>query len=270
MNTPDIFDSNQFVLDHHFNQQRRDLYAKRITPQEVDILFASKLADEFWLEINDYNLPENISAEEKRNIFLYLLPIVLQKRKSKPAFVFYKKYDVTDLKKELLNLEEKYWDAKFNTQNRKDQIHKHTQVIGNTLFSMNYNEDGIVNVLKNKLPSEYIQNRTNEIICDIENYFNGKVLISGYSRLKAGDRINLHIDDLRYFKLIQRFQISISTNSKVFFNIDDQSKVFEEGDCYAINNLLKHSVVNEGETDRINLLVDILPNHKIKSYNLQY
>ena len=271
MNSRDIFVNNQFILDEHFNEQRRALYAKRITPQEVNETLASRLADEFWLEINEYPIPEFLSSEEKRNIFLHFLPLVLQKRKEKPPFQYYKKYDVKGLKEEILNLEENYWDMGFKRlQRQTEQIHKHTQIIGNTLFSLDYNGNGVINVIKNDLIPSNIQYMTDEIVSDLERQFDGKVLISGYTRLNVGNKINPHIDDLYYFKIVRRFQIAILTNSKVFFNIDDQIKVFDEGDCYEVNNLIKHSILNEGETDRINLLVDILPNQKIKSYNIHY
>ena len=271
MNAHDIFINNQFILDQHFNEQRRGLYAKRITPQEIDKNLAVKLAEEFWIEINDYPIPETFSNEEKVNVFLHFLPLVLHKRKLKPPFQYYKKYDVKNLKNEILNLEEKYWDVGFKKlQNQNEPIHKRTQIIGNTLFSLDYNGNGQINVIKNNLIPRNIQIKTDEIISELEHNFDGKVLISGYTRLSSGNKINLHIDDLYYFKIVKRFQIAISTNSKVFFNIDDETKIFEEGDCYEINNLIKHSIFNEGETDRINLLVDILPNQKIKSYNIHY
>jgi chloramphenicol O-acetyltransferase len=88
--------------------------------------------------------------------------------------------------------------------------------------------------------------------------------------LQAGNKIAIHVDDVYYFKIIKRFQIAISTNSKVSFNIDEDIKVFAEGDCYQINNLLKHSIFNEGVTDRINLIVDILPWNRIKSYSMHF
>ena len=96
------------------------------------------------------------------------------------------------------------------------------------------------------------------------------MLISGITKLAPGSKIPIHVDDLYYFKIVQRFQIAIATNRNVVFSINDQTRVFEQGDCWMINNLLKHSIANDGETDRINLIVDILPWNRIKSYAMHY
>lgn len=271
MNAHDIFMKNQLLLDKHFNEQRRGLYSRKKLPEEIDEENSIKFAEEFWLEINGYPLPDGFSKQEKINIFLKLWPEVLQFRKRKPAFQFYKQYNVTDLKNEILSLEENYWDSNFKKLKIQHRpIHKHTKIIGNTLFSLDYNGDGCIDVIKNDSIPKNIQFEIDKIICELENNFNGKVLISGFTRLAAGDKINIHVDDLYYFKIIKRFQIAIYTNSKVFFNIDQETKIFEEGDCYQINNLISHSILNEGQTDRINLLIDILPSDKIKTYNIHY
>lgn len=271
MNSHDIFIKNQIFLDEHFNEQRRGLYSRKKLPEEIDEKNSIKFAEEFWLEINDYPLPDGFTNQEKINIFLKLWPEVLELRKKKPAFQFYKQYDVRELRSEILHLDEKYWDSSFKRLKIQNQpIHKHTKIIGNTLFSLDYNGDGRINVIKNDSMPRNIQFKLDKIISELENNFDGKVLISGFTRLAAGDKINIHVDDLYYFKIIKRFQIAISTNSKVSFNIGQETKIFEEGDCYQINNLVGHSITNEGETDRINLLIDILPTNKIKSYNMHY
>ena len=38
----------------------------------------------------------------------------------------------------------------------------------------------------------------------------------------------------------------------------------QEGQCWEINNAKNHSVENNGTTDRIHLLIDIMPNEFIK------
>lgn len=269
MDAHDIIDNNQNYLDVHFNEQRRGLYAKRITPEQVDGEFAMRMAEEIWLEINDYPMPNYLLNEEKINIFLSLWPVVLQKRKLKPPFQFYKRYDLRELKKNILQLDEPYW---YIAHKKADDypIHKNTQIIGNTLFPLYYNGNRQINVIKNDYIPRDIQLKVDQIVSELEFDFNGKVLISGISRLQTGNKIAIHVDDIYYFKIVKRFQIAISTNPKVFFNIDDETKVFEEGDCYQINNLLKHSILNEGETDRINLIVDILPWDRIDSYTMHY
>ena len=264
-----VISNNQKFLDEHFNIQRRDLYAKRIAPEELHENLAVKLAEEFWLELNDQPIPSKLSNNEKVNIFLTLWPYVLEKRKSKPPFQFYKRYDVGQLKNDIFELNENIWGIS-NKNMRPCSVHKNTQIIGNTVFPLYYNGDGVINVIKNGYMPRNIQLRIDQIISELEFDFNGKVLISGITRLPVGNKIAIHVDDVYYFKIIKRFQIAIATNPNVIFNINDQARVFEEGECYEINNLLKHSIVNDGETDRINLIVDILPWNRIKSYAMHF
>lgn len=269
MNSNEIFIKNNRYLDEHFCEQRIQLYSKRISPEEVSKENAIKMAKEFWLELNHYPLPESFSDEEMVKIFLDFFPKVLEQRRLKPPFNFYKKYDLKELKENILSLSEKYWDVVFKSLNiANPPIHKRTQVLGNTVFLLDYNGNGNIEVFKSNFIPKNIQLKVDEIISDLENFVNGKVLISGFTRLKAGNNIGFHSDAFYYFSIVRRFQIAVYTNPRVFFNIGKETKVFEEGDCYEINNLIPHSIQNHGETDRINLLVDILPMDKIKTYKL--
>lgn len=225
--------------------------------------FTTRIAEEVWLEVKGYPIPEHFTIEEKKYWLTELMPIARSKRKSEFNFKYYKKFDVSEIKKELLQLDEKYW--KINQHRQKSYyIHKDTETLGNTLFSMFYKENDPFIVKKNNFIPESIQIKTDEIIFDLENHFHGKVLISGYTKLMSGGLIPPHVDDIFYFKKVKRFQIAVYTNPCVYFNVGNESKVFEEGDCYQIDNTIIHSVENRGETPRINLIVDIMPWENIK------
>lgn len=269
MNVLDIVKKNNDFLDNHFDQNRRMIYDD-IKAQDIPDDFAIKLADEIWLEIKGFPISNNFSSREKIEIFQNLWPVAIIKRKSKLPFEFYKKFDVRELKEKILNLGEDFW---YINQKKGEQypIHKHTEILGNTVFPLYYDGTQSIEVYKNNYIPNNIQIKIDKIIYELEKYFDGKVLISSFTRLSANKCIPPHIDDLYYFKLVKRFQIAINTNSKVYFKIGDQTKIFEEGDCYQINNLLKHSVFNEGDTDRINLIIDIMPWENINGhYSLTY
>jgi len=264
MNVLDIVKNNNDFLDNHFDQNRRLIYDD-IKAQDIPEDFAVKLADEIWLEIKGYPLSNNISSQEKIEIFRNLWPIAIIKRKSKLPFDFYKKFDVRELKEDILNLGDEFWCIN-QKKGEKYPVHKHTEVLGNTVFPIYYDGTQSLDVYKNNYIPKHIQMKIDKIVYELETQFDGKVLISGLTKLSANKCIPPHIDDLYYFKIIKRFQIAINTNSKVYFDIDNQIKIFEEGDCYQINNLLKHSVSNEGNTDRINLIIDIMPWENINGY----
>jgi len=218
--------------------------------------FSVRMAEQTWLEVKGYPMPEGLTDKEKSDIFTELWPLSRNITKRDFNFLFYKKFDISQIKKEILNIDPRYW--KIDTYKQDNYyIHKDTETLGNTVFSIFYKEGDPVEVRKNIFLPKLLQRKTDEIILDLEDYFDGKVVMSGYTKLLAGGQIPPHIDNLTYFKLIRRFQICISSNPYVYFTVGKEEKVFGEGECYQIDNTQLHSVYNRGETDRINLIVDI-------------
>ncbi len=79
--------------------------------------------------------------------------------------------------------------------------------------------------------------------------------------LKPGSVINEHTDyNLGYEDGVFRIHIPITTNNKVQFFINAQEVKMCPGDCWYGNFNLPHSVRNDGETDRIHLVMDCLRN----------
>lgn len=86
--------------------------------------------------------------------------------------------------------------------------------------------------------------------------FQSAILIN----LPAGKKIDRHIDKGENFKKYHRIHIPIQTNPKCFFEVDNEIINMKAGEIWEINNDDKyHSVQNEGETDRIHLLIDWKP-----------
>jgi hypothetical protein len=83
------------------------------------------------------------------------------------------------------------------------------------------------------------------------------------ARLEPGGFIIPHTDKHPSFHNGHRIHIPISTNSKVRFMIDGRPYQFEIGNVYEINNQMKHSVVNKGESSRVNFIFDYVPPEKI-------
>lgn len=109
----------------------------------------------------------------------------------------------------------------------------------------------------------------NPIIKKIEEIYDGVALEVTIHKLKPGTRIPDHNDldgyingnnynEYLYFKLIHKIHIVISTNDKVFFRIENNVKNLKTNECWEINDQLDHEVWNNGDTERIHLIVNLV------------
>ena len=103
------------------------------------------------------------------------------------------------------------------------------------------------------------------IINEFEINVNGKVGKTLFILLPKGKEVEPHADGGDYLDLIRRFHIPIITNPQVEFKISDETINMKVGECWEINNNRVHSVSNRGDSDRIHLLFDIMPNWVIES-----
>ena len=110
-----------------------------------------------------------------------------------------------------------------------------------------------------------------EIVEVLKKRYNYKsVFIKSFCliRLAAGNKIYPHRDDEAielnaYYDFCKRIHVPVITNKDVVFTIGGESKHLEYGDIIEIDNLKEHSVVNNGNTDRVHLLIDF---YGTKSY----
>lgn len=81
-----------------------------------------------------------------------------------------------------------------------------------------------------------------------------------FSILRKGDIIKPHIDKKEWSNKYSRIHICIQTNDKVFYlfkiKTTQEKKQIKEGEVIEFNNKVLHSVQNNGETDRINIIID--------------
>lgn len=64
-------------------------------------------------------------------------------------------------------------------------------------------------------------------------------------------------------KSMIRLTIPIDNNEGVAFFLNDTLVPMKDGECWYLRLSNKHRVVNKGNTNRINLTIDIIPNDKI-------
>ena len=87
-----------------------------------------------------------------------------------------------------------------------------------------------------------------------------------FIRMGANTKIYPHIDDEAKdintaYHYCHRVHIPLVTNDKVIFTIGGEDRHLKLGEVIEIDNLTEHSVVNNGSTDRIHLLIDFYGLH---------
>jgi hypothetical protein len=103
------------------------------------------------------------------------------------------------------------------------------------------------------------------IIEDLEQKHDGKIGRVFLAKLPANKEITPHADWQEYLMVCRRNHIAITTNPSVDFSVGDETIHMETGACWEINNSKVHRVVNNGDTDRVHLIIDIIPNELIPS-----
>lgn len=100
---------------------------------------------------------------------------------------------------------------------------------------------------------------TDAIVNELEQIYDGVAARILYAKISPGSGIAPHSDNGYYFQHSHRCHVPIITNDNVFFTIEDDSFNLPQGKCYEVDNILMHHVRNLGNTDRIHLIVDIIP-----------
>jgi quercetin dioxygenase-like cupin family protein len=77
--------------------------------------------------------------------------------------------------------------------------------------------------------------------------------------LPKGKVIPPHVDKGESLSVPRRIHIPIKTNTGCFFTVGETTKNLKEGEIWEIDNAnRKHSVHNDGQEDRIHLIIDFL------------
>jgi mannose-6-phosphate isomerase-like protein (cupin superfamily) len=104
-------------------------------------------------------------------------------------------------------------------------------------------------------------------VSKIIEQFQCNVLTVRFLRLEKGGVIKEHYDNALSFEDGEvRFHIPIQTNSAVEFTSNGKSLAMNEGECWYINAALPHSAANNGEADRIHLVIDCVVNDWMRSF----
>lgn len=101
------------------------------------------------------------------------------------------------------------------------------------------------------------------ILKDLESKNKGRVARATLVNLPSMQLVTPHYDKALYTHVIKRFHIPIITNNDTLFSVDDQHVNMKLGECWRVNNKLLHGVYNFGSTNRVHLMVDIIPEELI-------
>jgi len=88
-----------------------------------------------------------------------------------------------------------------------------------------------------------------------ENRFYPKVMLAN---LPAKKFIKPHKDGDKAGYIPHKIHVPLKTNADAFFFLENERHHFEEGVAYEVNNGKRHSVVNNGDSDRIHLIFECL------------
>ena len=156
--------------------------------------------------------------------------------------------DVTEIKPKLSKLD---WDS-FDWR-IKNSVGNHAATKSVPLIFDENRKEAIKQ--KDYILFENILTKISEI-CK-KTYGDGVLFTALLINLPAGEKIGSHIDVGENFDLSHRIHIPVITNDRCFFNVDVETKNLKEGEMWEIDNNGKyHWVSNDGDTDRIHLLVD--------------
>lgn len=171
-------------------------------------------------------------------------------------FKYYGEYDVSTLKS-LIESNDLDWDGyTFRQTHRKGQQDTKTVPLiwGEDFNHVTKRKDfDIFETELNKI-SDYIKKINGD----------GRITTALLINLPKNKKILPHIDsgDEHFFKT-NRIHIPIITNDMCQFTVSNEMIHMKEGQMWEINNSFKtHSVDNNGDTDRIHLLIDFQRTNK--------
>lgn len=157
-------------------------------------------------------------------------------------------FNVESILKNLQNSDWEEWTYKQDTF----EVHSHTKNLS---------------IIKNEEYNETPGSKTKNYILikkDLENiesliknsYGDGIILSTEIVNLPAGKKVDRHVDEGYSLETNPRIHLVLQTNDNVIFKVDGEDKNMKLGEMWEINNTKLHSVENNGDIDRIHMIID--------------
>jgi hypothetical protein len=172
------------------------------------------------------------------------------------CFTHHGTYDVSDITDHLLTFNSEWLLDTSRQETYTD--HEHTFSYFLTEHSNQWGL-GEPYALENKCVDLKLLGLVQPLVSRLEELHSGKVGKALFIKLPAGKVIAPHYDGGEYLHVVRRNHIPIITNESVSFTIDGESRHMSVGEIWEVNNNKLHSVANNGSTERVHLLIDIIP-----------
>lgn len=171
------------------------------------------------------------------------------------TFKFYGNYDVSNIKKIIIDNNLDWSEFTVRQKSCYDMINTQTIpiIFDSRIFTTNFNPVYTENygLFKNELDniSEIIKQKT-----DGKGYLLKAILVKLFKKTDIPTHIDWANETL---KLSRRIHIPIITNPDCIFTVGEESINMKEGEIWEMNNdKKKHSVHNNGDDDRVHLIID--------------
>lgn len=179
---------------------------------------------------------------------------------------FNKTFDAAKLQQEVGALEAGYWKDHYNKNNYEGswstlQLRSINGIIGNNTAIVSTGLEAASQFADTELMDLCPYTRS------VIGFFEMEKSSIRFMKLESGAVIKPHSDpDLNYEEGEVRIHIPVITNEQLYFYLEDERIVMEEGSCWYMNLSLQHSVRNEGATPRIHLVIDGIVNNWLKTW----
>ena len=176
------------------------------------------------------------------------------------------KFNITAIKAEILDFSEEW----LIDTSRQDNNYTHSQTEMFRLCETDYSwspGNKIETVYVNDFKTKDARTELLDIYKELEYYYSGKIIRCEVIKMPAMHDIPKHVDGGALLNYSRRVHVPVITNKDVFFTVMDNTVNMKEGVWYEINNQMPHSVSNKSHSDRVHLIIDILPNDMV-SYKI--
>jgi hypothetical protein len=175
-------------------------------------------------------------------------------------FIKHKIYNIDLIKNYLSG----FVDEWFLDTSRQDIFETHKDTTSYFIYKANldWQKNEIFSVSK-ETNDKNLLDLVEPIINDLEKIHQGQRGNVLFIKLKAMHGIREHKDSGDYLVYSRRNHIPIITSNKTIFGVGSKRINMQIGECWEINNTRTHLVENNSGTDRIHLLIDIMPNKEI-------
>ena len=169
-------------------------------------------------------------------------------------------FDVNKMQEELQQVDSKAWKLHYQ------KLHYEGDWTAFPLRSVNGDASNIfVSPQNNPVYKDTVFLDKSVYFKEVLSFFKCPLLAVRLLKLNAGAVIKEHKDGELCYEMGEiRIHIPVVTNNKVEFYLDKERMNLKEGECWYMNFNLLHRICNNGDTDRVHLVIDAVVNDWVK------